>query len=138
MALSTSDGVDRNVIAAESWDRMHLLALAQPLAQSKLAALIVTPREHLCKLLLFLLGLGLGTSCASGAAARIAFVKLRTFSWYDLGLGILVRADYKAILARALLLFAKNALPQRQKSRRTLDASLRRVSASQTRWPSFC
>ena len=43
VALPTSNLSDWNIVAAESWHRMHLLSLRQPLSKTQLSSLIVSP-----------------------------------------------------------------------------------------------
>jgi len=49
VALPTSNLSNRNIVAAESRHRMHLLSLRQPLSETQLSSLIVSPREYFSK-----------------------------------------------------------------------------------------
>ena len=47
VTLAACEGRDRDVVTAEAWYWMHLLALAEPLAQAELATFVVAPGEDL-------------------------------------------------------------------------------------------
>jgi hypothetical protein len=50
VGLSTGDYVDWDVVAAEPGHWMHLLPLAQPLAEAQLSILVIAPGEDLGEL----------------------------------------------------------------------------------------
>ena len=55
MTLSAGNCVDRDIVAAKSWNWMHLFALTKSLTKTKLTAFVVSPGEHFSELSFFIL-----------------------------------------------------------------------------------